>query len=304
MRMATLRQFAYFLAVVEEGSFSRAAARMHVAQPSLSQQVRALEAELGGPLLDRLPRAVRLTPAGRAVLPHAELAVRSAERARGAAHAALDVDAGELEISTISSLAAGLLPDLIRRWRTRHPDSTIHLKESSHRRTAEETVRERICEIGIGPRPQGWSGPIESLGWEEFVVVLPEADPLVGRPQLKLADLAERRWVLFEPEHGLSEVVARACDLADPPFVPTAAVFTSQVDAAARLAAAGVGPALVPSTSVPDDLAGAAVSIRPRVGRELTVYGRVPWSGLAAAFIELLGEMTWPAAPRNAMDVG
>lgn len=302
--MATLRQFSYFLAVAEEGSFSRAAARMHVAQPSLSQQVRALEAELGTPLFDRLPRVVRLTPAGRAVLPHAELTVRSAARARGAAQAAVGVEAGELEISTIRSLAAGLLPDLIRRWRVKHPETTIHLKEASHRSTAEEWVREGICEIGIGPRPKRWSGPIKSLGWEEFVVVLPENDPPLGRAQITLGELADRRWVLFDPDHGLSEVVARACALADPPFVPSAAVFTSQVDAAAELAAAGVGPAVVPATSVPDALGSAAVPIRPRLGRELTVYGRAEWSGLAARFTELLDEMSWPKAPRRSIDVG
>ena len=79
--MGTFRQMAYWLAIVEEGSFTRAAARMHVSQPSLSQQVRALEEELGGELLERLPRSVRLTSAGKAFLPHARAAVHSADRA-------------------------------------------------------------------------------------------------------------------------------------------------------------------------------------------------------------------------------
>ena len=81
--MTSYRRLAYWLAVVEEGSFTRAALRMHVAQPSLSQQVRALETEVGGELLERLPRSVRLTAAGKAFLPHAQTqCVRSNARTR------------------------------------------------------------------------------------------------------------------------------------------------------------------------------------------------------------------------------
>jgi DNA-binding transcriptional LysR family regulator len=84
--MPTLRQMEYWVAAVEEGSFRRAARRMHVSQPSLSQQVRVLEAELGGKLLERLPNGIRLTPAGKEFLPHARNAVnasgRSARRGR------------------------------------------------------------------------------------------------------------------------------------------------------------------------------------------------------------------------------
>src|SRR3989337_2713475 len=113
-RMTSYRRMAYWLAVVEEGSFTRAALRMHVAQPSLSQQIRALEREVGGELLERLPRAVRLTAAGQAFLPHAQIAVRAAERAHHAARSALQLETGELEISTVRSIAAGILPDLVQ----------------------------------------------------------------------------------------------------------------------------------------------------------------------------------------------
>ena len=119
--MTSYRRLAYWLAVVEEGSFTRAALRMHVSQPSLSQQVRALEKEVGGELLERLPRSVRLTAAGKAFLPQAQMAVRAAERAMQAARSALELETGELEISTVRSIAAGILPDLVQSWRQRHP---------------------------------------------------------------------------------------------------------------------------------------------------------------------------------------
>src|SRR5258705_3655754 len=81
----SLRQLEYFVAVVDAGSFTRAAELLHVSQPGLSHQIQAMERELGGPLLERLPRKVRLTPAGRTVLPHARASLAHAERVSSAA---------------------------------------------------------------------------------------------------------------------------------------------------------------------------------------------------------------------------
>src|SRR3954471_11280362 len=105
-----LRQLEYFLAVVDEGSFRRGAQRSMVSPPSLSQQIRRLERELGGDLIERLPRGIRLTPAGAAFLPQAEAAVRAAERAASSARAALGLEAGELEVAILLSIAVGILP--------------------------------------------------------------------------------------------------------------------------------------------------------------------------------------------------
>ena len=117
MRSMTLRQLTYFLAVVEEASITRAAQRLHVAQPSLSQQLRELERALGGALIERLPRSIRLTSLGRQFEPHARAVVLAAERAEKVAAAALGGDAGDLEIATVRSIAFGILPASIMRWR-------------------------------------------------------------------------------------------------------------------------------------------------------------------------------------------
>lgn len=299
--MSTLRQMAYWLAVVEEGSFTRAAERMHVSQPSLSQQVRSLEAELGGELLERLPRSVRLTPAGKAFLPHARMSVRSAERAMRAARSALQEQTGELEISTVRSIAAGLLPDLIHRWRKQRPMTTIRLHEMTHRALSEEFVRDGLADIGIGPPPLEWSGLMERLGWEEFVVVLPADDRLARRESIPLSTLAQRLWVMFDPQNGLTDMLIAACSSAETPFVPRPAVMTSQVETAARLAAAGVGPALVPINTVPAGLSGSVLRLEPPIGRELTVYTRTKWPALAEAFVELMQKTDWPDPPEDAI---
>ena len=118
----TLRQLEYLVAVIDEGSFGRAALALHVSQPTLSSQVRALEDELGGPLLERLPRGVRATPTGEAMLPAARASLAAAARARRAARMVLGLEAGELEIATVGAVALGLLPPVMRRWRARHPE--------------------------------------------------------------------------------------------------------------------------------------------------------------------------------------
>src|SRR5215207_8575820 len=169
----TLRQLQYLVTVVDEGSFARAAPALYVAQPTLSQQVRALEAEVGGALVERLPRGVRPTPAGEALLPAARAALAATDRARRAARMVLGLEAGELEIATVGTVAIGLLPPLLRRWRARHPARTVRLHEYRDGPALAEAVAEGGADLGIGPRPNEWSGPLEPLGEEELVVVLP-----------------------------------------------------------------------------------------------------------------------------------
>ncbi|HEY2936053.1 MAG TPA: LysR family transcriptional regulator [Gaiellaceae bacterium] len=291
-----LRRLELFVAVVEEGSFTRAARRLGLAQPSLSQQVRALEQELGGPLIERLPRGVRLTPVGKAFLPEAQAALRSVQRAGSAARRALGVEAGELEIATLLSMAVGILPRALTRLLEEHPDLTIRMHEYMHRGLLEEEVRNGVGDVALGPVPAAWPGPVERLGREEFVVVLPLSDPLGGRKSVPLAALAARNWILFPPGHGLSDVVTSACRAAG--FQPRVAVRTTQVEAAARLAAAGLGPAMVPDNTLAAGLPAHVVRLDPPVARELAVYSRSELSAPERAFVDALRESPWRARPR------
>jgi len=286
-----LRRLSSFLAVVEEGSFTRGARRLGITQPSLSQQIRVLEADLGGPLLERLPRGIRLTAAGRALLPEAQAAVRAGDRAESAARMALGLEAGELEVATLLSMAVGILPHAIGRWIERYPAIAIRMREYTHRSLLEEDVRAGVGDIALGPLPEDWHGPLERLGFEELVVVLPASDPLAAEKTVPLAALADRSWILFQPGHGLTEVVDAACRRAG--FQPRVAVRTTQVEAATRLAAAGLGPAMVPDNVVSSDLEPTVVHLDPPVLRELAAYTRSEWSPLARAFLEALQAGDW-----------
>src|SRR5215217_3725130 len=289
----TLRQLQYLVTVVDEGSFARAAPALYVSQPTLSQQVRTLEAEVGGPLLERLARGVRPTPAGEAFLPAARAALAAADRARHSARMVLELEAGELEIATVGTVALGLLPAVLRRWRARHRGLVVRVHEHRDAPTLAQAVMEGSADMGIGPRPPEWSGPLESLGWEEFVVILPPGDPLRrGDASVALAALAEREWALFEREHALGQLVDRLC--AAEGFTPRAAVRSAQIAGVAALAAAGLGPALVPWNIVNGPSRNAARSLDPRRARELCAFTRSDWSPLARALLDLIAEQPWP----------
>jgi DNA-binding transcriptional LysR family regulator len=297
-----LRQLECFVAVVEEGGFTRAAQRIGIAQPSLSQQIRQLEEELGGPLIERLPRGVALTAAGRALVPEARTALRAAERAAQGARAALGLGGGDLEIATVLSLAVGFLPGTIHVWHQHYPNVAIRLQEFRHRRLLEQGVRDGVADLAIGPRPlPTWEGPLEFVDWEEFRIVLPADDPLAGRPSIRLEELADRDWVLYHPDHGLAGIVEEACRRAG--FAPRGTVRTSQAEGAARLAAAGLGPALVPDNIVGQGLAGAVLQTEPRLVREIVAYARAEWTPTAQAFVGLLQVQEPRRRPRGSVVV-
>jgi DNA-binding transcriptional LysR family regulator len=289
----TLRQLEYLVTVIDEGSFGRAALALYVSQPTLSNQVRALEAEIGGPLVERLPRGVRPTPTGEAMLPAARAALAAADRARRSARMVLGLEAGELEIATVGTVALGLLPSVLRRWRSRHPARTVRLHEHRDGPSLAEAVAQGGADLGIGPRPAEWTGPLESLGWEEFVVILPPSDPLRdSEDPITLAALAEREWVLFEREHALARLTEMLC--AAEGFTPRAAVRTAQIAAAPALAAAGLGPALVPVNIVGAPVRRSVRRLDPPRARELCAFTRAEWTPLARAFLDLVAEQPWP----------
>jgi DNA-binding transcriptional LysR family regulator len=286
----TLRQLEYLVAVAEEGSFTRAADRLYVSQPALSHQIKALEQSVGGPLLERQPQHVRLTPMGRAFLPHAEAAVRAAEDARHEARAVADLEGGQLRIGTLHSIAIGVIPAAIRAWRLAHPQVSFELHEYRHIDELADRMRAGVADVAVGPRPRHWDGPVRSLGDEHLVVVVAVDDPLVtsGRKNVRLEELADRPWVLYAPENGLSPVVSEACAAAG--FSPRAAVRTHHTATAVQLAAAGLGPALVPENTVEPGFTGALLRPSRPVRRELVAFTRADPGPLVEAFTDVLAE--------------
>jgi DNA-binding transcriptional LysR family regulator len=282
-----LRQLECFVAVAEERSFTRAAERIGITQPSLSQHIRALEEELSGAVVHRLPGGAALTPAGRSLLPEARAALRAVERGRQASRAALALEAGELEIATVLSMAVGLLPRYIKAWHELRPNVAVRLKEFRHRHLLEDAVDGGVADLAIGPHPlRAWNGPLEIVGWEEFVVVVARGDPLAAEERIAVEALADRDWVLYHPDHGLAGIVEHITRNAG--FKPRGTVQTSQAEGAVRLACAGLGAALVPDNIVLPGHDGAVLRFEPPLIRDVACYARTEWSTTSAAFVEVL----------------
>ncbi len=239
-----LRRLECFIAVAEQGSLRAASRRLHVTAPSLSQQLKVLEAEIGGTLLERLPRGTRLTPAGRALLPEARAAVLAAQSSARSARAALALESAQLEIATVFSLAVGLLPQAIHQLRRTYPGIAIGLFEYRHREALVEAVMSGVADVGVGPLPTEDRVSAQLIGHERFVVIVGRRHPAYRADRVAVRALRDDDWILFSQGHGLLDLVLGICRRAD--FTPRDAIRTAQADAAVRLAAAGLGVAIVP----------------------------------------------------------
>ncbi|MCU1499473.1 MAG: transcriptional regulator [Acidimicrobiales bacterium] len=267
----SLRQVEYLVAVVDLGSVSRAAALLRVTQPTVSHQIALLEKRVGVALFDRVGRGVRPTAAGRALAGTGremlELGRRGLEGAR-ATGSTQEV----LTIGIVSSLAATILPPALAAWREDESAVTVRVREHLRRDELVDSLQRSDSAVAIAAPPDGWPGEVVALGWERYVLVLPPGSPLLGRGRAPgLEALAEVEWVLFDADHGLHDLVQQAC--ADAGFSPRPAVRTRQIDTAVRLAAAGLGPAIVPAISVPTEHAGLVAPFRPALRRQVAAFG-------------------------------
>ena len=302
----SLRQLEYFITVVDEGSFTGAAELLGVSQPGLSHQVLALERELGGPLLERLPRKVRLlerdkrgtrlTPAGRTALPHARASLAHAQRASSAARRASGVETGELHVGTLYSISTGVLPGALRTWRRNYPELQVHLVEFPHTNELIAAMEAGQADVAVGPTPPEWEGPCRVIGVEEFVIAAaPEALPYRDGAQVPLADLAQQEWVHYTARSGLSDILNSACEQAG--FTPRLSVRTEQSPSALSLARAGVGLALLPGNIIPPHFDGTLLRPDPPVLRPLAVYTRVRPDPITAAFVSAISVETLVTPP-------
>jgi DNA-binding transcriptional LysR family regulator len=293
-----LRLLHYWVTVVDAGSVTAGARRLSIPQPALSRQIRTLERAIGGPLLERLPHGVRPTDAGEALLPEARATLAAATRSVNVARASLRLEAGALSFGTYSSLAAGALLPSLARWHERYPGVSTRITGFAHGEL-QEGVERGLVDFGVGLPPRAWSGPMKPIAWDELVLVMPASEPAPRGKRVDLATVADRGWVVYDRGIGLSQLVTAACEHAG--FHPRPAVETSQVDAAARLAAAGLGVALVPRDNVPLELRGYVRTLaRPPVWR-ISAFTRRAWSPGASAYIDILREQEWPARPRRAI---
>jgi DNA-binding transcriptional LysR family regulator len=194
-----LRQLRYFVAVAEELHFSRAAARLRLAQSALSSQIRQLEREIGGPLLKRSTRRVELTPAGEALLEDATQVLAAADGALERARALARGEVGSLTIGSLGPAPGGILAPLLSRFSGRHPDVRVELRSFDFTDTV-DGLRERHADCAFLYLPlDDPELEVVPLLREQRVVVMAKSHRLARRKTLSPRDLAGEVFIV-QPE--------------------------------------------------------------------------------------------------------
>ena len=243
-----LRHLRYFVAVAEELHFGRAAKRLNLAQPPLSQQIRSLESELGGALFLRTSRKVELTEAGRILLVQARLVLGQAETATQTMRAAHRGEAGRVTIGFTTSAVYSLVPAILREFNRSRPKVEIRCMEMQPEQQ-KSALLERQIQMSftrtplVAPELQSMQ-----LDRERFVVALPADHPRVGQARLRLRDLAAEGFIIFSRHQGTAiyDAIIASCQRAG--FSPRMAQEGGGVQTILALVAAGLGVALVPAS--------------------------------------------------------
>lgn len=241
-----IRQLRYFIAVAEEMHFNRAAARLHIAQPALSQQIQRLERELKTTLFARTTRSVELTETGKVLLVAARRVITESEDALRSIEQAVEGRTGTLRVGFVGSAALNLIPRIVPPLRQMYPDLELELHEL--------TTEQQLSSLDAGNLDVGIVRDVESrpgitaceLTREPLVVALPEDHPLAGQSTLALTDLSEAGFVVFPRQQvsRLYDVISALCLQAG--FRMRVAQEAVQFPTILGLVAAKTGIAVVP----------------------------------------------------------
>ncbi len=264
-----LRQLEYFVAVTEEANFTRAAARLHVAQPGVSAQIRQLEAELGQPLLDRTARTVSLTAAGSAALPYARAALKAVAGVRLVVDELAGLIRGHVAVGMVTSVSFDL-PGLLAGFHRDHPAVEITLSEDNSDGLLEGLRSGRLDVALIGStirRPAGIETQV--IVDQPLVAAVAHDDPLAKRDSITVQALADQPLISLPAGTGLRSRLDNAFATAG--VWPRVAFEASDPLILAQLAARGLGVAILPQSVTdarPDQLRALAItkpSLRGRI---------------------------------------
>jgi len=252
--MLEIRHLRYAIAVAEEGHMTRAATRLGIQQPPLSQQIRALETLVGAPLFRRLPRGMEMTDAGRAFVERARQVLVDLDATVEAARRAARGETGALAVGFTSSAAFHpLVSSVFRGLRLALPDLALRLEEGGTEELTGDLLAGRLDAAFIRfASDQHPSLVIEPVDTEEMVLAIPDVHPLARSAQRKrrieLADLAEEVFILYRRPsgQGLYDRIITACQIAG--FSPRVAQEAPKMVSTLSLVAAGLGVSIIPDS--------------------------------------------------------
>ena len=243
-----LRDLKYLVALADHKHFGRAAAACYVSQPTLSTQIKKLEDELGVPLVERAPRKVMLTPAGRDAAERARRIVAEVEQMKEAARRSQDPEAGTVRLGMFPTLGPYLLPHVVPRIRARFPHLELLLVEEKSD-VLLSRLREGKLDAGLLALPVADDQlHTEFLFEEPFVLAVPESHPLAQRGSLTLAELSHQQLLLLEDGHCLREQALDVCRLSG--ANEKSEFRATSLETLRQMVAAEVGITLLPTLAV------------------------------------------------------
>ncbi|MEN3584264.1 LysR substrate-binding domain-containing protein [Streptomyces sp. ZYX-F-203] len=267
------QQLRYFVAVAETRHFTRAAEAVHVAQPSLSQQVRALERDLGADLFQRARGNITLTDAGEALLPLARRILADADTARHEVRELVELRGGRVRLGATPSVCTGLLPEVLRAFHDRYPGVRLSVEEGGSHDLVRELARGALdLAVVVLPLPSPAPALTTLELLREDLVVVSARDlpaPGGGRRSVRVADLEGERLVMFRHGYDLRELTVAACRSEG--FEPEFAVEGGEMDAVLGFVGAGLGVAVVPRMVAAKDARGLRVTPLARPGLHRTI---------------------------------
>jgi len=243
-----VHQLRYFCAVAKHGTFTRASEVEHVAQPSLSQQILKLEAELGSRLFDRLPRSARLTVFGKAFLPKAERILRELEEAKTELQEMAGNEKGDVVVGIIPTIAAYLLPKLLKGFAAQHPLITVKIIEDITP-TLLQRLHDGTIDMAIAALPIT-EGDLasEELFEEKFYAVLPKTHRRASSKSISLTDLNREPFLLLKEGHCFRDSLIAACHKSK--VTPSVVFESGQFATILAMVSAGMGVSAVPAMAV------------------------------------------------------
>jgi DNA-binding transcriptional LysR family regulator len=290
-----LRQLRYLVALADERHFTRAAAREHIAQPALSQQIRRLEAEVGLTLVQRTTRRVALTDAGELLVARARRILAELDDAQAELGTLAGVKGGRLSVGALHTMGPVDLSLLLAAFHRNHPAVELTVREQSSEELAEMLRDDEIdlAFLSVTERIQSHGLELHRLVSEELVAVLPAQHPLAGRDGVALSELAGDPFISFRTGSRLRELLDSAA--ADVGFQPRIALESNESRRIRSLVSSGLGVAILPRSDAAGPGAPVAVTplVEPALTRDVTLASRAKrrHSPAAQAFLALTLEV-------------
>jgi DNA-binding transcriptional LysR family regulator len=290
-----IRQLRYLVALADEQHFTRAAAREHIAQPALSQQIRRLEQEVGLALVERTTRRVTVTEAGQTLVARARRILSELDAANAEMQALAGVRTGHVMVGTMHTMGPVDVSHALAVFHQRHPGVELTVREQSSEELA-EMLRDDVLDLAflsVTDRMESHGLGLRQLVSEELVVVLPVAHRLAGQGTLRMAELAGEHFISYREGARLRELLIFAAHHAG--FEPQIKLESNESERIKRLVARDMGVAILPRSDAerPGTEVAVAMLTDPSLRRDITLACRDGrrLAPAAAEFLELSKEL-------------